>query len=269
MVINSNIEAMQNADNLNVSANRLAKSLARLSSGMKITAPSDDAAGLAVSSRMTAQIGRLDAALTNVTNAVSFTQTQDGYLKTVDSALRRMSELAMLSRDETKSSSDRSLYNAELTQLKEFIISTQDREFNQLPLFDGATLSVTIDSQGATFTLSGVDLTSASYAAAVADTLAISSATQASAALDVIKDALDKIAVDRSTLGALQTRLNFTGEQLTVTKQNLSAANSRIIDVDVAREATEFARNQILVQSGTGMLTQANSLPQQALRLLQ
>jgi flagellin len=258
MVINTNNEAQTTANNLNANSVRLAKSLSRLSSGSKITAPSDDAAGLAVSSRLKAQIARLDAAVTNVVNAVSFTQTADGFLKTIDSALRRMGELAMLALDGTKSDTDRSLYQAEFSQLQAYISVTQSKQFNGQDLFIGATLAVTVDSEGGTFSLSTVNLGATSYSNAISTTGTIISTTSgATSALSTIRSALDRIAVDRSTLGALQQRLNFTSDQLLVTKENLSAATS------------EYARGQILVQSGTSMLAQANSLPQSALRLLQ
>ena len=113
MVINTNMEALQTANNLNVSQTELSKSLSRLSSGSRIIKPSDDAAGLAVTSRLRAQIKRLDSAMSNVVNAVSFTQTQDGFMKTMDKALRRMGELAMLAKDGTKSSGDLQLYQKE------------------------------------------------------------------------------------------------------------------------------------------------------------
>ena len=270
MVINTNIEAIQTSNNLRASSSRLGKSLSRLSSGMKIVTPADDAAGLAVSSRLASQIARVDAAVSNVINAVSFTQTQDGFLKTIGNALRRMSELAMLAQDGTKSDTDRSLYQAEFRQLQDYISVTKSKTFNEQALFSAATLAVTVDAFGNTFGLVGVNLDASSYANAYQPTTVdISTSLSAAAAVTTIGDAINKISVDRSTLGALQQRLNFTGEQLTVTKENLAAANSRITDTDVAVEATEFARGQILVQSGTSMLAQANSLPQAALRLLQ
>ena len=270
MVINTNIESLQTSNNLRASSARLGKSLSRLSSGMKIVSPSDDAAGLAVSSRLASQISRVEAAISNVVNAVSFTQTQDGFLKTIGNALRRMGELAMLSQDGTKSDTDRSLYQAEFRQLQDYISVTKSKTFNEQALFSTATLAVTVDAFGNTFGLSGVDLDGASYANAYQPTTVdISTSLTAATAVTIVGDAINKISVDRSTLGALQQRLNFTGDQLAVTKENLAAANSRIADTDVAVEATEFARGQILVQSGTTMLAQANSLPQAALRLLQ
>lgn len=269
IVINTNVQALQNANNLNVNNTLLTKSLARLSSGSKIVVPSDDAAGLAVSSRLYSQIARLEAALTNVINAVSFTQTQDGFMKTIDKALRRMGELAMLAQDETKSTSDRALYNQEFAQLQDYIEATALQKFNDVTLFSSDTLPVTIDSGGNTFGLAGVDLQSASYAAATSSSVNITSTSFAQAALTQVLGAVSQIAQDRARLGALQARLNFTTEQLMVTRENLSSAVSRISDVDVAEEATNYARAQILVQSGTAMLQQANTLPQSALRLLQ
>jgi flagellin len=268
MVINTNVEAGRTANNLNVSQNNLAKALSRLSSGQKIIDPSDDAAGLAVSSRLRAQIKRLDSALSNVINAVSFTQTQDGFMKTIDKALRRMGELAMLAKDGTKSVADRDLYDKEFQQLKSYIDDTTDMEFNGVSLFSTSDIAVTVDSEGETFNMPGIDLTASEYADAIAAGVELSNISTAGAALTLVASAISQIAVDRAQLGAVQSRLNFTSDQLSVTKENLSSAISRIADVDVAEEATQYARYQILVQSGTQMLTQANQLPNAALQLL-
>ena len=267
MVINTNLRAMQAATHLASSEDMLAKSLTRLSSGSKIVNPSDDAAGLAVASRLDAQVLRLSAARSNVGNAISFTQTQDGYLKKIAKALDRMSELSILAQDVTKSDADRSLYNQEFTQLSAYVTSASSKDFNGVSLFSSAALDITIDSEGGSFSMAGVDLGTATYTAATA--AAISTTTAAVAALGVVKTAITQLASDRSSIGAYQTRLNFTAEQLTISKENLQAASSRIQDVDVADESTQFARYNILVQSGTAMLAQANSLPQSVLRLLQ
>jgi flagellin len=267
MVINTNTQAQAAATNLNASSAMLAKSLSRLSSGSKITNPSDDAAGLAVASRLDAQVKRLDAAMSNVGNAISFTQTQDGYLKKIAKAFDRMSELAILSQDVTKSDSDRSLYNSEFTQLSAYISNTATKDFNGVSLFSTAALGVTIDSEGNTFSMSGTNMGAAAYTAATAS--GIASTTAAATALTNVKSAINQLATDRATIGSYQSRLNFTSEQLTVNKENLSAASSRIQDVDVAEEATQYARYNILVQSGTAMLAQANQMPQSVLRLLQ
>ena len=267
MVINTNTHAIAAASNLQSSETMLSKSLARLSSGSKIVNPADDAAGLAVSMRLDAQIARLTAAKSNVGNAISFTQTQDGYLKKIAKALDRMSELSILAQDVTKSDSDRSLYDAEFQQLHEYFTSAASKDFNGVSLFSTTVLNVTIDSEGGAFSMAGIDLAAGSYAGLTA--LDVTSTANASAALTAVKAAIAELATDRATIGAYQSRMNFTSEQLTVSKENLSAASSRIQDVDVAEESTQYARYNILVQSGTAMLAQANQVPQSALRLLQ
>ena len=267
MVINTNIQAQTAASNLSTSQDMLSKSLARLSSGSKIVQPSDDAAGLAVASRLEAQTRRLDAAKSNVGNAISFTQVQDGYLKKIARALDRMSELAILAQDVTKSDADRSLYNAEFHQISSYVSNTAGKDFNGVSLFSATALSVTVDSEGSTFSMIGVNLGVATYTTASASNVAtIGGAT---AALTNMKAAITQLATDRANIGAYQSRMQFTSEQLTVSKENLAAAASRIQDVDVAEESTQYARYQILVNSGTAMLAQANQLPQSVLRLLQ
>ena len=163
MVINTNTPAQATANNLNASHVRLSKSLARLSSGSKIVEPADDAAGLAVSSRFSAIIKRLDAASTNVANAASFTQTQDGFLQNVEKALRRMSELSMLAIDNTKPNEDRALYNREFRELKEYISHTARQDFNGISLFSGKELDVTKDEDGSKFAMAGIKLNEGPY----------------------------------------------------------------------------------------------------------
>jgi len=267
MVINTNIQALAAAASLRSSQDMLAKSLSRLSSGSKIVNPSDDAAGVAVASRLDSQIQRTDAAKTNVINAISFTQTQDGYLKKIAKALDRMSELTLLAQDVTKSDADRALYNTEFTQLSAYIGNASTKEFNGVSLFSSTTLNVTLDSDGNTFAMGGVDLGAAAYTSAMAAN--VNTTTTAQAALDVVKTDINQLASDRATIGAYQARLNYTAEQLVISRENLAAATSRIQDVDVADEATQYARYQILVQAGTAILAQANALPQSVLRLLQ
>lgn len=267
MVINTNITAQVSANNLQTSSSMLSKSLARLSSGQKIVNPSDDAAGLAVASRLNAQIQRTNAAKTNVSNAISFTQTQDGYLKNIAKALDRMSELTLLAQDVTKSDADRDLYNNEYSQLSAYITNAATKDFNGVALFSATNLNVTIDSEGNTFTMAGVDLGAAAYTTIATDDL--STIAGAVTALTNVKAAINQLSVDRSSIGAYQTRLNYTAEQLSVSAENLTAASSRIMDVDVAEESTQYAKANILVQSGTAMLAQANAMPNSVLRLLQ
>ena len=267
MVINTNISALSSARMLSESTERLAKSLGRLSSGSKIQAPEDDAAGMAVSMRFDAQINRLDASRTNVGNAISYSQTQDGFLQKVTKALDRMSELSLLAQDVTKTSSDLSLYDKEFQTLGAYITDIGTKSFNGVSLFAGTTLDVTTDSEAATFSMTGVNLAAAAaYTSAI--TSSVTTSTAASSALVAVKSAIASLASDRSQVGANIVRLQSTSAQLSVLKDNLSSANSRIKDVDVAEESTQYARFNILVQAGTAMLAQANTTPQSALRLL-
>lgn len=267
MVINTNVSSLRASRLLSESSGMLAKSLARLSSGSKIVSPEDDAAGLAVSMRFDAQISRTSAAKNNVSNAISFSQTQDGFLGKVAKALDRMSELAILSQDVTKSNADRTLYNNEFTTLGAYITNVASKDFNGVSLFSSTALSVTTDSEGATFSMTGLNLGATTYTTATNST--VDTAGNAATALTNVKNAITTLASDRATAGASLARLQYTSEQLSVLRDNLSAANSRIKDVDVAEESTAYAKYNILVQSGTAMLAQANSVPQGALRLLQ
>ncbi len=267
MVINTNTSALTSAKLLSQSSSMLSKSLARLSSGSKITSPADDSAGLAVSMKLNAQISRVDAANNNVGNAVSFNQTQDGYLQKVGDALNRMSELAVLAQDVTKSTSDRSLYNQEFTTLGTYINDVKTKDFNGVSLFSGTSLQVTTDSDANKFAMTGVDLGATTYTTATGDN--IGSVSSANTALGDVKNAISQLAADRASIGSNIEALSAYSDQLGTLKNNLSAANSRITDVDVAQESTNYAKYNILVQTGTAMLAQANALPQSALRLLQ
>jgi len=251
---------------LGQSSQLLSKSLARLSSGSKITSPADDSAGLAVSMKLNAQMARIDAAANNVGNAISFNQTQDGYLQKVSDALNRMSELSILSMDVTKSASDKALYNQEFHTLAAYITDVGNKDFNGVSLFSGTALNVTTDSDANTFAMSGVNVGSTTYTTATAAT--IDTTAHASAALTAIKNAISQLAADRATIGANIESLSYYNDQLGTLKNNLSAANSRIMDVDVAQESTQYAKYNILVQTGTAMLAQANALPQTVLKLL-
>ena len=267
MVINTNTSALTGARTLADTSAALSKSLARLSSGSRIVSPEDDAAGMAVSMRFDAQISRTGAAKANVGNAISYNQTQDGFLGKVQKALDRMSELSVLAQDVTKSDSDRALYNTEFQQLGAYINNAATKDFNGVSLFNGTAQNVTIDSEGGTFSMSGVNLLASAYTAATSNS-SVTNVAAAATALTNVKAAITQLASDRASVGAMRTRLNYTDEQLGVLKDNLTASNSRIKDVDVADESTQYARYNILVQAGTAMLSQANASPQAALRLL-
>lgn len=269
MVINNNLAALALGDHLATSNSRLAKSLARISSGTRIVQPGDDAAGLAVGVRMDSKIHRIEGARDNVANAASFVQTQDGYLKHLGRAMDRMSELSILAQDATKSDADRELYDKEFAELKGYITKAGTQEFNGVKLFSTGSLDVTIDSEGGVLTMAGIDMAAGPYATVIADASGVSTVALARQALTDVKAAMERLASDRSQLGAYQSRLSYASDELAVSRENLTAASSRIQDTDVAEESTAYARANILLQSSTAMLAQANQVPQTVLRLLQ
>jgi len=265
--------AITSANNLDNSTSELNNALAELSSGSKIVNPSDDPAGLAESIALNAQIGQTNAANSNVSNAVSFSQTQDGYLQQIGSALDQMSTLAVEAQDPTKSSSQLSDYNQEFQALASYITSTATATYNGVSLFSGTDnsttggLAITIDGGGDLFTMTAVNLTATAYTGATGSN--ISTSTGAVTALTAVTTAISALATDRANVGANEERLNYTGDELGVLSDNLTAANSNLSDVDVATESTNYAQYQILVQSGTAMLAQANQNPDNILKLLQ
>lgn len=286
VVINTNSAATQAAYNLSNTNVNLQRSLNRLSSGQRINSSFDDAGGLAVSMKMSAAIRRTEASSANVGNAVSFLQTQDGVLKTADKILNRMSELATLSQDVTKTTNDLALYNTELTQLKGQLNLMLEEKFNGINLFstgaaasangtpfdDNATMVVVASEDGGqTIGITQADLNQVVFDITDPtsnDVMDISSITGAQDAVIDIQTAIQNLATIRANNGAEQSRLTFAGDMLAVNKTNLEAANSSIIDVDVAEESTRLARYNILQQAGTAMLAQANQQTQSILRLI-
>jgi flagellin len=271
--LNTNIAAITAAGNLDTSTSELNNALAQLSSGSKIVTPADDPAGLAESIALTAQIGQTNAANDNVSNALSFSQTQDGYLQQVGAALDQMSTLAVEAQDPTKSASQLADYNTEYKALAAYITSTGNATYNGVSLFSGTDastaggLKITTDGTGDTFTMTAVNLNAtAAYTAATGAN--ISTSTGAVAALTAVTTAITALATDRANVGGNEERLNFSSDELGVLSDNLTAANSNLTDVDVATESTKYAQYQILVQSGTAMLAQANQNPANILKLL-
>jgi flagellin len=278
VVINTNSAATSAAYNLSNTNVNLQKSLNRLSSGYRINNSSDDAGGLAVSMKMSAAIRRTDATSANVGNAISFLQTQDGVMKTADKVLNRLSELATLSLDVTKTTDDRALYNREFSALKDQLNAMENEAFNGISLFSvdpgavtsgEASLTVLTSEDGAT---QSVDISKANIGFindTTLDLTDITTYTGAEAAVAAVRTGIENLAQLRAQNGAEQSRLSFSADMLAVNKTNLEAANSRIIDVDVASESTQLARYNILQQAGTAMLAQANQATQSILRLLQ
>lgn len=294
-VINTNLQAIIAARNLDQSQEMLGRSLNRLSSGSKIVNPSDDPGGLAVSEKLGAQNLRLQAASTNVQNAVSLTQTSDGFMAGMASILTRMSELATLSKDVTKNPSDVSLYQQEFTalqdQLRQTIGGTTQQiggttgvtsplgQFNGLSLFGndsssdgtGPGMTITVGQDVTqTMNLPQIDLRDGAMGAIIHQdssgnySLSLSSADS----IGQLNAGIQDLGTERASLGASQSRLNLAASSIQVESQNLSSAISQISDVDVAQESTQLAKYNILVQSGTAMLAQANQTPQTVLKLL-
>jgi flagellin len=264
MVINTNIAALTSANNLDNSTNALNASLARLSSGSKIVNASDDPAGLAESMELNEQIGETNAANTGISDALAFSQTQDGYLQQVSAALNQMASLAVSAQDPTKSAAEVADYQAQFAALQTTITTAMGQTFNGQNLF------------GNGFTVGGVTVVaiapSADQTNGTAWTNAITTddlSTGAAAAQTDVQGAINALATARGSVGANEEQLTYAGNELSVLSTNLSAANSAITDVDVAQESTDYAKEQILVQAGTAMLAQANQNPQTVLKLLQ
>lgn len=277
----------------NVSRN-LQKTLQRLSSGSRIVTPMDDAGGLAVSMRLSAAIRRTEATQTNVSNAQSFLETQDGVLKAAEKVVNRLGELTQLATDVTKGTSDLALYQTEVDSLKNQIKSLLSEAFNGVSLFSsaGATGSTGVVSNASAFSIissqdgaqtigiSKADMgalfgiicgTSSSPSTATIATTSginISTVSAATTAIGQMTSAIQTIATLRASNGAEQSRLGFAADVLAINKTNLEAANSRILDVDLAAESAKLSKFTILQQAGTAMLAQANQSSQSLLRLL-
>jgi len=246
----------------------LQKSLSRLSSGYRINSAVDDPGGLAVSMKLSASLRRTDAVSANVGNALSFLQSQDGVLAVASSIVLRMSELATLATTESVSTNDTALYNTEFVELQSDISSLLDEEFNGISLFAAGdqTLSVITSENGNSASISKANLDDVNTPiAALTGISTVSLATTASAALET---AIQSIASLRASNGAEQSRLTFAQDILAVNRVNLEAANSRIMDVDIAEESANFARLKIVQEAGLAILAQANTSAESLLRLL-
>ena len=278
VVINTNYAATVASNNLATSNAMLQKSLNRLSSGSKIVNPSDDAGGLAVSMKLSAAAVRQGAVAANIGNAVSLLQTQDGALKVSGQVLQRISELKTLYSDVTKSTSDKANYDAEFVALKTQLTANAGESFNGVTLFGSGTAagqtgyigSVAVtESGGTSVAIAARDLSSTGTGVGVITNTSVTSLGDTTITIAAISTAIENVATMRATNGSEQSRLGFASELVTTNKANLEAANSRIVDVDVASESTQLARWNILTQAGTAMLAQANQSAQSAMRLLQ
>ncbi|MCP4604330.1 MAG: flagellin FliC [Proteobacteria bacterium] len=277
LVINTNIASINAQRNMSKTQGTLDTSMARLSSGLRITAAKDDAAGLAISEKLRAQIRGLAQAERNANDGVSMVQTAEGALNEVSSALIRMRELAVQASTGTLGSEERKYLEDEFLAL----VSEIDRiaevtEFNGQKLLNGAA-STGIDFQvgldsGANFKITAsIGQTSTSKIGSgttYINAQHISMASLAQTSLAIIDAAISDVSDIRGDLGAVQNRLSITVTNLATQRENLSAANSRIRDVDVAAETVSLTRSQILMQAGVAVLAQANQLPSMALSLI-
>ena len=270
--VNTNIASINAQRNLQSVTNRLGGNYRRLSTGLRITSAADDAAGLAISERLRAQVRSLDQAKRNANDGISLVQTAEGSLNEVSSILVRMRELAIQANNGTVSDADKKTLNEEFTSLvSEVNRIAKSTEFNNIKLLDGSSTSLNFQIgfgvTGGTDTI-GISLSPALTTSLGLDTLSINSSGSPSASIAAIDTAINSVSSLRGTLGAAQNRLSSTISNLGVAVENLSAANSRIRDVDVANETAQLTRNSILQQAAISVLSQANSSPQGALQLL-
>ncbi len=272
-VINTNIMSLNTQRALNMSQGSMQTSLERLSSGLRINRAKDDAAGLAISERFTAQIRGLEQANRNANDGISMLQTAEGAMAEIANALQRMRELAVQAINDTVSAADKASLDDEYQALaNEIDRNTNSTEFNGVSVI-GAVATLTFQIGFEADANNQVTVTTADVAAASGVVSAIAGAisTKASASYMVgaIDIALNKLSEIRADFGAAQNRLESTIRNNANIVENQSAARSRILDADFARETANLTRTQILQQAGTAMLAQANKLPQNVLSLLQ
>ncbi|MEK3825583.1 MULTISPECIES: flagellin Hag [Paenibacillus] len=296
MIINHNIAAMNTHRQLGANTTNTNKAIEKLSSGLRINRAGDDAAGLAISEKMRGQIRGLDMATKNAQDSISLIQTAEGALNETHSILQRMRELAVQSSNDTNTDKDRTALQDEVNELaKEITRISNTTEFNTKKLLNGfadsgssvtsaANLSFHIGAnadQNISLTIKAMDAASLGVGAATGSTsatggtaaavtggISISSATSANAAITTINNAIETVSTERAKLGAYQNRLEHTINNLGTTSENLSAAESRIRDVDMAKEMMNQTKNNILAQASQAMLAQANQQPQAVLQLL-
>lgn len=270
MRIQHNISALNTHRNLTANQGSAAKNLEKLSSGFKINRAGDDAAGLAISEKMRGQIRGLDMASKNAQDSISLIQTAEGALNETHSILQRMRELAVQSSNDTNVTADRVAIQSEIDALASEITRIADNtEFNTQNLlgggFSGKTFHIGANSgQSITLTIATMDAGALSVNA-----LKLTNQSGADDAITTINKAIETVSTQRSSLGAVQNRLEHTINNLGATSENLTAAESRIRDVDMAKEMMAFTKNNILTQAAQSMLAQANQQPQGVLQLLQ
>lgn len=282
-VVNTNIASLNSWRNLQASQASMNSSLEKLSSGKKINRAADDASGLAISEKMTGQINGLDQATQNAQNGISLIQTAEGALNETTAIIQRLRTLAVQSRNDTNTDDDRTQTNKEVKQLiAEISRIASTTQFNTKNLLNGdATTAVTGTDKGAltfqiganmgqTITVSIANMSAAAGGLNISTTVIDLSTTKgASSAIAALDTALATVSSTRAELGAVQNRLTHTINNLEVASENLSSARSNLQDTDMAKEMANYSKQQVLIQSGTAMLAQANQSSQSVLKLLQ
>ena len=271
--INTNVEAFNAHRQLSQTSTTLSKSMEKLSSGLRINRAADDAAGLAISEKMRAQVRGLAVASRNALDGISLIQSAEGALNEVHAIIQRVRELAVQYNNGTLSAADRAAITVEVAQLSlevgRIIEGTQFNSINLLNRTAGTPLTLQVGANsGETIAVPGAGL-GAGFFSDVFSMGATGSWTVEGANINAVNLALSSVADVRATLGAYQNRLEHTIANLGVYQENLSSAESRIRDVDMAMEMTKYTKFQILAQSGTSMLAQANQAPQAVLSLIQ
>ena len=271
MRINNNLMAMNTHRQLSINNTNSAKSIEKLSSGYRINRAGDDAAGLSISEKMRGQIRGLNQASRNAQDGISLIQTAEGALDETHSILQRMRELAVQASNDTNVSIDRTAVKTEMDQLStEITRIANNTEFNTQKLLNGSFTGKVFHigaNAAQTLSVKVANMTAASLGVS-ASSIIVSAATSAGKAITTINTAIGTVSTERSKLGAWQNRLEHTIKNLDNSAENLQAAESRVRDVDMAKEMMTFSKNNILTQAATAMLAQANQAPQGVLQLL-
>ncbi len=269
-VVNTNIMSLNAQRNLNSTNSAMQTAIQRLSSGMRINSAKDDAAGLAISERFTAQIRGLNQASRNAADAISLAQTAEGSLQEMTTNVQRIRELAVQSVNASNSTSDRSALNIEVTQLKAEISRITGTKFNGKAIIGASATTFNFQigaDKGETIGITTTNLSTATTRTAMSN-LGISSAASAASMITKADAFLSTLNLERAKLGAVQSRFDSVIRNVQNSSENISAARSRIMDADFATETAALTRSQILQQAGVAMLSQANSVPQNVLSLL-
>jgi flagellin len=261
---------------LNQNGQNLRKSLERLATNRRINSSADDPGGLGISMKFGASIRKTEAVLTQVNSTASFLQTQDGVLQVADRVAQRMSELATYASDATLSASDRALYSSEFTDLQEQMDSFLTEEFNGQDLFvntgsagASATNPATVSLTGQTVGISTLNLGLVTGFIGAGAGISISTQSGATSAAAAVDTAIDNLASLRATNGSEQSRVDFASDLLETNKLNLEAANSSLVDLDLASELVRYTAYSILDQQGIALLAQANTRSEKILKLLE